>query len=320
MASLSSLKKRYQRSLSNNDYYGAEQAIRMIHHRLTKSKTASPSDMLTAYETLVDAAKTLLKSHQTQAGTALALLAIKHNSDQNVKVSASGIASIKAINDAYTEPTTEQGTNDTLLAEHYREKLRFLQAAATWSTKPDCNGTRNGNPTLNALAAKAATQAGQFILAQKYFICSDAPEDFALALSDYATKLTLPSEKALVLTRAVLQYLVSENIKDAITFRVAYVKALGWRSVSDSANLAGSPAPPLANFCELLIKLCQLETTAVPLFKSIVETYDVELKRDESFSSMLTQIGTKYMGIQPPAPSGLGGMMGSMLRNLMPNA
>lgn len=315
MASLTNLQKRYTRSLENNDFYSAEQAVRMMHHRLTQPKSASPADYARAYSILVDATKTLLIKHQTQAGAALALLVVKHNEDHKVAASTSVVSTLVEIADTFKLPPD---ADNTAAEELTREKLRFLKAAVAWSARKDCNGSQNGHPRLNALAAKTAADAGDFDLAQRLFICSDSPKDFATVLFEYATEKTLPSEQALVLARAVLKYLVTENIKDAITLRKEFLRLQGWSSVEDD-NVATTAvsAPPLANFCELLICLCQLEASAAPLYRSVVSTYEPELKRDENLSPMLTKIGTMYFGIQPPQPTGIGGMMNSMLRGLM---
>lgn len=287
----------------------------MIHHRLTQPKSATAADYDRAYQILVDATKTLLIRHQTQAGADLALLAVKHNEDHKIAVSPSVVSTLIEIADAFKLPSNADAT---AIDELKREKLRFLKAAVSWSSRKDCNGFQNGHPRLNTLAARASADTDDFELAQRLFICSDSPEAFATALFQYANQKTLPSEQALVLTRAILKYLVTENIKDAVTLRKEFVRLQGWPSVeSENVTAIANNAPPLANFCELLICLCQLEASAAPLYKSVISTYEPELKRDESFSPLLTKIGTIYFGIQPPAPTGLGGMMNSMLRGLM---
>lgn len=76
MASLTSLQKRYERCIENDDFYGAEQACRMMHHRLTQSKSATPEDIERARNILQTASVTLLQKNQIQAGAALGLLVV----------------------------------------------------------------------------------------------------------------------------------------------------------------------------------------------------------------------------------------------------
>lgn len=315
MASLTNLEKRYNRSINANDFYGAEQAIRMMHHRLTKPKSPGEVDLARASSILVDAAKTLLRKHQIQAGTALAILAVKHNEDHKVTACPANISTMVSIADAYELPANADAST---VAEFRREKLRFARAAVAWSARKECLGTQNGTPSLNTIVALAAVDANDFGLAERHFICSDSPKSFANAMYAYSLQRTLPSEKALLLTRAVLKYLVSENIKDAVTLRSTYCSLHGWPSADgEQAPASTSKAPPLANFCELIIKLGQLESSAAPLFESVVASYDPELKRDDTLAPLLQKIGARYFGIQPPMPTGLGGMMNTMLKGLM---
>lgn len=319
MASLKSLQKRYDRCLKDDDFYGAEQACRMMHHRLTQSKSASQEDLDRSFEILLNGAVTLLQNHQVQAGTALALLAMKHCEDYKVPVTDLSIKGIKAILQSFG---AAPAGDDTAKREFKREKLRFLKAAVAWSSRKACSGYQNGHAELNTLAAKAACETEDFELAERLFVNSDDPKGFATFLHHYAEHQVLPSEKALVLTRAVLKYLVTENLKDAVTLRAEFARISGWKSIeantgaSDASGTA-TDAPPLGHFCELLLKLCQLEAAAAPLYTKVVESYNAELKRDEAIPPMLATLGAKYFGIQPPQPSGLGGMMNSMLRGLM---
>lgn len=316
MASLASLQKRYERSLKNKDYYGAEQACRMMHHRLTQNKSATQEDVTRAFGVLQTGAVTLLEKQQVQAGTALGLLAVKHAEDHRVRVSPASVASFKKIAESYG--AAPEGDNNPI-REFKREKLRFAKAVVAWSARQDCGGFKNGHAGLNAIAARAASDAEDFELAQRLFINSDDPDTFAGFLHEYAECKTLSSEKALVLTRALLKYLVAENVKDAVIVRSEFARLAGWKSVEsrESPEITSTHAPPLGNFCELLVKLCQLEPAAAPLYTKVLSVYEPELKRDESIAPMLTTIGSKYFGIQPPQPAGLGGMMGSMLRGLM---
>lgn len=317
MASLTSLQKRYDRCIENDDFYGAEQACRMMYHRLTQSKSATPQDIERARSIMQAASITLLQKHQIQAGAALGLLVVKHSEDHNISVSDKSVASLRQIAGAFNLPPD---SDESAIHELKREKLRFLKASVAWSARKDCAGFKNGHAGLNTLAACAAAESDDGDLAHRLFVHSDDPNAFAAFLHKYAATETLKSERALVLTRAILRYLLSENVKDAMVLRIAFARLSGWKSVEGTV---GSPserdmeAPPLANFCELIVKLCQLEPAAAPLYTKVVSTYDSELRRDETIPPMVTTLGAQYFGIQPPPPSGLGGMMNSMLRGLM---
>lgn len=314
---MTSLQKRLDRCLGNDDYYGAEQAWRMLHHRLTQKKNASQDDKNAALKHLFDGAKTLLGKGEAQAGSALGLLAVKHCVDYKVPVSQQSVESMLLVASAFVldpaSPTVDEAR---------RECLRFLKSALSWSARQDCAGWQNGHSVLNAKAAEAAADLGDFPLAQKLFIRSNAPLTFAAFLHAWATESALPSERALLLTRAVLMYLVSENVGDANILRAEFARLSHWSvsAISAQRTREANAPPPLGNFCELLLRICRLEAAAAPVFAKIRTAYQAELRRDPEFDSMLTTIGTKYFNITPPQAGGLGGMMNSMLRGMMGNA
>lgn len=308
MASLKSLQKRYERSIENKDYYGAEQACRMMHHRLTQGKNRTIEDIEKALSILLEASIELLNRKQAQAGTALGLTAVKHYVDYKTKVTQESVAALQKVADSF-DPTSGNGH------EARREKLRFLRAGLAWSSREDCGGFSNGHPTLNALTARAAAEVENYELSQQLYLFSDAPEESATFLYKYASEHTSPEEYGLVLTRVVVRYLASENLKDASTVRAKFSQLAGWSSIEHGSS--GNETPPLGNFCELLVKLCQMEKAAGPLYQKICMVYKNEIDRDDSIAPILTRIGTRYFGIQPPQPSGMAGMMSTMLRGMM---
>lgn len=281
----------------------------MMHHRLTQSKTPTDDERTQALKIIVDGSKTLLEKGQAQAGTALAMLATKHYVDYKVPVSDASVGELRTINDCYVKSATD------LSGEACRERLRFLKTAVAWSNRKDVGGYQHGHDGLNGIAAHAAARAGDFELAQRLFVHSDDPEGAARVLAKFATEHTLKSEVALVLTRAVLRYLTSDNLADAIVMRRVFADVVGWGSVEGGAS--AHTVPPLGNFCELLVKVCALDEKAAPLFQRLCQSYQGELVRDKHFAQQLTGIGETYFRIQPPQPSGLAGMMGSMLRGMM---
>lgn len=312
MSSLKGLQKRYQSSLQNDDYYGAEQACRMMHHRLTQGKSSSEEEKKQALQIILDGARTLLEKGQPQAGVALALLAVKHCVDYKEQVTEDAVGSFVAVSDAFE-------SDSDLSDEGHRERLRFLKAALAWSSNRDVGGYQHGHPRLNTLSAHAAARVSDYNLAQRCFVHSDDPIGFASVLHRYATTEVLKSEQPLVLTRAVLRYLLSENVADANKMRQKFAELNGWPSVTDDSHrrVNSDEVPPLANFCEMLIKLVQLDASAAPLYKRVCSAYESHLSRDNSFSKQLTRIGEMYFNIQPPQPSGIAGMMGTMLRGMM---
>lgn len=285
----------------------------MMHHRLTQAKSATKQDIQKALDVLVNGSKTLLERSQVQSGAALALLVTKHFVDHKLLVSDETIHTLANLSAAF------ESSNKALSSEGKRERLRFLKAAVSWSTRQDASGLPHGHPRLNSLAAHAAAQAGDHSLSQSYFISSDDPTGAAETLFAYASEEILPSERPLALTRVILSYLQTQNIADANTMRKRFAKLSNWPSVSEQPTPA-SVTPPLANFCELLLLICQRDASAAKLFQRICDAYQPHLQRDPAFRQQLVKIGQMYFNIQPPQPAGLAGMMGTMLRGMMNNS
>lgn len=317
MASLKSLQKRYNTSLQNDDFYGAEQACRMIHHRLTTSKTSTAEDKQKAFETLLNGCNTLLEKSQPLAGAALALLAAKHCVEHKVPVDDSSISKFSALSSAF------DSNPDNQTDEAQRERLRFLKAALAWSSTKDgsiLGATRHGHPTLNTLVGHCSARVGDYKLSERAFVHSDDPKGYALVLYQYSKEQTLQGEVGLVLTRAVLRYLLCENLNDAIVFRKRFSHLAGWIDVEEGGSVSGSgiaEVPALAKFCEILVQIVRLDATVAPLYNRICETYQPQLERDPQFADQVARIGQMYFNIQPPQPAGIAGMMGTMLRGMM---
>lgn len=284
----------------------------MMHHRLTQRKNPSQEDIDKALSILIEAAKALLSKQQPQAGCALALLVVKHYTDYKLQVADYNVSQL--LNIAACFISDSEATEEV-----YREKLRFLKAAISWSRRPDCAGYKNGHARLNTLTAQAAVDVRDFELAQQLFVRSDDPHACAAFLYSFSNQETLASEHALVLTRTIVRYLLADNIKDAVLVRERFAELAGWSSMGNETARSAVEVPPLAHFCELLVKLCRLETAAAPLFQRVCNSYAPELKRDESLWPLLTKIGSKYFNIQPAQPAGMAGMMNSMLRGMMNN-
>lgn len=310
MASLKRLQTRYDRAIASKDYYSAEQTCRMMHHRLTNSTSNTPTQQSLdeAGDIVYNGSKTLLEHQQPQAGGGLALLTIKHLVQHKTDVSATMVDKLAVLAKLFDKC---EGNDD----EVKREKLRVIKAAIAWSSREDCGGFQNGHVQLNRLGAYAAAECEQFDLAQQLFIRSDDAEGAGNLIYDYATQHTLKSEHGLVLTRAILRYLLSENIKDANAVRRKFYQRAGWKSVSEEGN--GEGVAELGNFCELVIKICQMEKRAAPLYERVCKSYEGEVKRDEELAMMLQKIGLMYFDVRPKQ-QGMGGMM-NMLQGLMGN-
>jgi Golgi to ER traffic protein 4 len=299
MASIKVLEKRLHRGVDDSDYYVAEQACRTLYHRLLQ---AGEGDR--AREVVSSTATKLLTARQVQAGTALALLLVKHLTDAGEPVSAHK-ALVASLCDACASP------DDT--DEARREQLRLVKAAIKWSASPSIPGSmQHGDPAFNARAAKVALSLDDFATSQAFFVRSDAPVEFAAMLHEWATVSGVPFERGLLISRAILLYLNSDNMADANVLRTEFARLSGF----GSNNVA---TPVLANFAELLLKACMLGERAQILFKRLRSVYGPALAADNELDHMLDEIAMRYFNVQPPQASGMAGMMQSMMRGMMTN-
>lgn len=313
MASAASLEKRYARCVADIDFYGAQQACRMLHHRLTSKASATDAEKQKALDALFSGTQWLLDNEEAQAGCDLGLLAIKHCVTHTVQVGSTVVTKILSLANAFKLP---KGNNQAC-EEIERERLRYLKAAVAWSAREDCRGTTHGAPSLNAAAAKSAAALGQNRAAQSFFVRSDDPVGFASFLHEWANGPALPSERGLLLVRGVLLYLTSDNLADANALKAEFFRLQDWPTNPALAKPGPNAPVPLANFVELLCKLCELEERAAPLYEKMMATYLPHLKKDPALEALLAAVGQKYFKIRQPQIGGLGGMMSSMIRGML---
>lgn len=313
MASAASLEKRYARCVKEEDFYGAEQACRMLHHRLTSKKEAKAEEKQKALEALFTGAEWLLAHDQAQAGCALGLLAVKHCVTHLVTATSVVVGKHLALAAAFRVP--EKG--GTAADEIERERLRFLKAAVAWSSRADCAGTTHGDASLNGAAAVSAAALKENGAAQTFFVRSDNPEGYARFLHAWADGPALPGERGLLLARGVLLYLSAENLADANRLKAEFFKLQDWPTNPSLAKPGPTAPVPLANFVELLCKICELEERAAPLFEKISGTYIPHLKADPALEPLLAAVAQRYFKIRTAPAGGFGGMMSSMIRGLM---
>lgn len=115
-------------------------------------------------------------------------------------------------------------------------------------------------------------------VAQKHYLRSNDPEGFANMLIQWGEEV-YPSEKDLLITRAVLMYLCLQNLKDA---NIIY---------SLFKNRYPALDTPLFNYTRFL--LLTLERDALPLFDLLRGTYQKSLQRDPTFTQVRSGVYTQ---------------------------
>ncbi|CAI5740694.1 unnamed protein product [Peronospora destructor] len=276
--------QKLDQQLQEGDYYGALQMYKTLFMRFLKGDNPDIIQQEKAILLAFKATIEFMKNNENQAATEMANLMISVFTDYHHPLDEQHKQRIRDIVSAFE-----------LKPEFSTDLARFLKSAVKWSAME--GPRKRGDPELQLLLARAYQTAEEFSNALKHFLHAENPQELAEMLFQWST-LGYPSESDLYLTRAVLQLLSLENLRDANKVYESYVT---------KCNSAGRPVDlPLFNFTRFL--LLTLERDALPLFQMLEERYAPALARDTSLKSYLSIIAQKFYGLQPPR-SGLSSLL-----------
>lgn len=269
-----------QEHLSSGNFYEASQVLRtQIARKQARKKTKD------AISIAVSGCRALLEHGQAQSANDVGQLLMELYTDAELPESGENLEPILEICRGFPE--------DAVVAQ-----ATLVKAAIKWSVK--CGEYARGHPALHNIAAESYARAEMYDKAQNHFLNGDQPRAFAKMLIQWSSK-GYRSEYDLFLARAVLGYLALKNLRDA---NVLY------ESVCESVV----EPTPMHNFLRFLLLV--LERDALPLFQDLRRRYDTTLGRDPNLQMYLDAVGTAFYNLQP-AQSGMGGMMGEMMKNLL---
>ncbi|CAH0489146.1 unnamed protein product [Peronospora farinosa] len=281
---IDNVSNKLNQQLEEGDYYGALQMYKTLFMRFLKGEKPNITQQEKAINLAFNATIDFVKNEENKAAIEMANLMISVFTDYHHPVDEQHKQRIRDIVSAFT-----------LKPKFSTDLASFLKNAVKWSA---IEGARKrGDPELQLLLARAYQTAEEFSNAMKHFLHAENPQELAEMLFQWST-LGYPSESDLYLTRAVLQLLSLENLRDANKVYDSYVT---------KCKSAGRPIDlPLFNFTRFI--LLTLERDALPLFQMLEERYAPALARDASLKSYLSIIGQKFYGLQPPR-SGLSSLL-----------
>ena len=244
--------ERLSASIDSGDLYQALQIFKTQHMRAKKK-----GDMKQATELAFRGAKLMLEKGEINSGSDLSrdyvdLLKSQPDLDYDKM-----IQDLVALDMSFDKQSTE---------EAFRERKRFLKACIDFTT--EAGYWTMGEPAFHHLMARVALKQQDAMTALKHFTLSNQPEEFATYLVAWA-KQGPAEEQDLHLTRAILQILCFENLRDANAVRTKFLEALPELDT------------PLVRFTGFLLKT--LERDAYPLFQNLRNKYAQALARDKSF-------------------------------------
>lgn len=192
--------------------------------------------------------------------------------------------------------------DDSCRIEAAKNEGRVLKAAIQWSTLAKHGQYETGDPTFHSMRARAMVRANDLSAAAMNYLHTGKPVEFAEFLYNLSCQ-GYQSERDLFLTRAVLQLLALENLKDANELYDAFSNILAKNGVPLKST-------PLTNFTKFLLRT--LERQAFPLFELLRNRYQQALRRDASFQLYLDRIQESFFGVKPQKRG-----MQAMLDNMM---
>lgn len=294
-----------ERTINRNDekiaageFYDAHQGIRTVANRYVKQKAYSD-----AIEVLYNGALSLLKAKQYASGSDLVLYIIEVYTIAEIpvdSVSRNRLIELIQLFDVH-EPTL----------------VKICSDAETWSGK--FGPVPSGDALLHNLFGNVFAQADDAYEAEKNLLLGtkeSAPVLGKLLYEWSQESKDKPHDAALYLSRGVLGYLATENIRDATAVAQAFLKLFDAQYSPESTNVAAGADTaistydgyPLFNFLQLLTLACRSKNPET--FKRLQARYAQQLQGVPAWAPALAKIGQTFFGIVPKRN-------GNMLEDLM---
>jgi tetratricopeptide (TPR) repeat protein len=300
--------KKLEQSINNGDFYEAQQMYKTLYFRLTGQKKYHE-----VVELLLNGAINMLNHQRFNEGTELSLLLINVYNETKAKVNPQTLEPILKIFSIYSNflSNTSISVNDITYNQNNEDENMedinsssssssfknafvamesFMKAAIKWSSSNGDN--KEGEPQLYLLVARIFSKIGDYGKAQKYFLRSAVPKEFASMLTEWSLKAN-PSERDLFIARAVLQYLAIGNLKDA---NIVFEEFLSLMDKNPQYEQKSFPRTPLINYIRFL--LMTLERDAYPLFDMLRKKYAPSINRDIVFQEFLDQIAQIFFNVK----------------------
>lgn len=293
-----------ERTIARNDekiaageFYDAHQGIRTVANRYVKQKAYNE-----AIEVLYKGAESLLKAKQYASASDLVLYILEVYTVAEVavdSVSRNRLISLIQLFDVH-EPTLVKISNE----------------ADTWSGQ--FGPVASGDAILHNLFGSVFAQADEGYEAEKNLLLGTKESAAVLGklLWDWSEESKdAPLDAPLFLSRGVLGYLCTENIRDADKCSETFLGLFNskHKPETNSVEAVGGTittydSVPLFNFLQLLILACRSKNPET--FKRLTARYAQQLGQLPAWGPALDKIGQVYFGIVPKR-------QGNMLEDLM---
>ena len=276
---------RLRQSVKDGEAYSALQTYKTHHARSLKKHKAKKALSIASHGAL-----TMLEFGNCTSGFDLAKTYVATLKQLRIAEDPAVLATLLEISKGF-ETLQVDGEEKKLWHRFLKEAIAYSQEFGEW---------KHAQPELQRAAAAAEVRLGNVAGAVNHYIHAHKPEELVVLLDQWASKGPA-AERDMFITRAVLQLLCFENLKDANTLLEAWNK-LG-QGKSDTA---------LMHYLEFLLET--LERDAHPLFVALQEKYQNVLNREPHFFTLLSKIAEVFYGVKPKQQGG--NMMEKMMSML----
>lgn len=293
--------QRTQEKIQAGQFYEAHQATRTIAARYVRQKAYND-----AVEVLYATAKLLLEHKEESSGSDLTLYLLQVYNQAGIKVDTDSRAKLTQLLRMFscTEPTLK----------------KIGHEANQWAME---NGEiAHGDPELNHVLGSIFVQADEAYEAEKYLLLGTKSSCSVLTnfLYQWYCENDDVTTAPMYLSRAVLGYLVTQNIRDAKLACVLFLKNLVddkklEHSIVDKDDISVHifDDAPLLDFLQLLIITCQYRNA--DMYNRLKTRYSSSLSNITALDKALAKIAYVYFNIQPQRQQNmLQDLMGSIFQ------
>ncbi|KAM6582664.1 hypothetical protein CsatB_009666 [Cannabis sativa] len=301
--------EKLKKVVEEGNYYGAQQMYKSISARYVSAQRFSE-----ALDIIHSGACIQLDNGQVTCGAELAVLFVDTLVKARVSYDDETLDRVRKIYNKFPQIPVPQHLADDDDVQQLSEALgaaktrvdgcsSFLKAAIRWSA--EFGAPRNGSPELHVMLAEyiySESPEVDMTRVSNHFIRGNNPKKFASVLVNFMGKC-YPGEDDLAISRAILMYLSSGNLRDANQL-IDEIKS----QVED--RQLDLPHSDLIQFITFLLQTLQRD--ALPLFNMLKVKYKSCIDRDPSFKELLDDIAEKFYGVRRRNP--LQGMFGDIFK------
>jgi len=182
-----------------------------------------------------------------------------------------------------------------------RAKVSFMKSALKWVIDQK---NKDAEQQLLNTFGKLLLNGKDYGRSYQYLIKTENIDDLVMLLVEW-TQQSLPTERDLFVTRAVLNLASQGKVKNADDVLHKFLEHYYPLQT------------PLINFLRLLLLTLQKKSESFQQFDLLRTKYKRSLSRDPEFVVLIDTIAQKFYKIPPPNTGGIGNLLQNLVRGMM---